>query len=237
MSFLQVEILFFHYLFSLYHILDKYKTCTYHHKSLEISHLLLLSYIYYSKNKIKNLKISFFEEIKEITEKLSKLAYGNLTTSFDLKKNDKNKNLNYLNDEIFSLKKQFNEITSEPLNRICYVGADPYHEGYNSGIIFGENCPINSEIIVLVTSNLNTIYIFLRVKGFTTVLKEKYPSLKITEIACCWFEVGGIFAYIGAAVAGGSLGSIMKTYGWEGFFTTLSICGIISIMLLSFFGQ
>lgn len=42
----------------------------------------------------------------------------------------------------------------------------------------------------------------------------------------CWF------GYIGAAVAGYPLGKIAQDFGWEGFFLSLSICGVGSILLL-----
>lgn len=43
----------------------------------------------------------------------------------------------------------------------------------------------------------------------------------------------GIFSYIGAAAAGGPLGNIMQKWGWEGFFVSLIVCGIISVIFLS----
>ncbi|MBN2545926.1 MAG: substrate-binding domain-containing protein [Spirochaetes bacterium] len=109
------------------------------------------------------------------------MAFGNLKAYIDIK-NEGYDDKDYVNNQVVDLKKQFNEIVSEPINRILYVGVDPYHEGYNSGYQFGKNCPENSEIIILVTSNLKAIYIYLRVKGFVTVLKEKFPTLKIIEI-------------------------------------------------------
>lgn len=42
----------------------------------------------------------------------------------------------------------------------------------------------------------------------------------------------GLFAYIGAAFAGYPLGSIAQNLGWEGYFWTLVICCILSILLL-----
>ncbi len=41
----------------------------------------------------------------------------------------------------------------------------------------------------------------------------------------------GWFAYFGAAAAGYPLGKIAQDWGWKGYFITLSICGIISILL------
>lgn len=42
----------------------------------------------------------------------------------------------------------------------------------------------------------------------------------------------GFFAYIGAAFAGYPLGTISQSMGWEGFYWTLLICCIVSILLL-----
>jgi OPA family sugar phosphate sensor protein UhpC-like MFS transporter len=42
----------------------------------------------------------------------------------------------------------------------------------------------------------------------------------------------GWMAYVGAAVAGYPLGMITQNFGWEGFFVTLTICGIASTLLL-----
>ena len=42
----------------------------------------------------------------------------------------------------------------------------------------------------------------------------------------------GWIAYVGAASTGYPLGTITQTYGWEGFFITLSICAAISVLLL-----
>jgi len=42
----------------------------------------------------------------------------------------------------------------------------------------------------------------------------------------------GWFAYIGAAFAGYPLGKIIEVYGWIGFFVTIAVCSIITILLL-----
>lgn len=42
----------------------------------------------------------------------------------------------------------------------------------------------------------------------------------------------GLFAYIGAAVAGYPLGKITQVYGWEGFFWSLFICSFIALLFL-----
>ncbi len=42
----------------------------------------------------------------------------------------------------------------------------------------------------------------------------------------------GCFAYIGAAMAGGPLGSLISAWGWDYFFAVLCGCGILAIALL-----
>ena len=42
----------------------------------------------------------------------------------------------------------------------------------------------------------------------------------------------GLFAYIGAAVAGWPVGRITQEYGWNGFFLLLAICTIIAVICL-----
>lgn len=42
----------------------------------------------------------------------------------------------------------------------------------------------------------------------------------------------GLFAYVGAAVAGYPLGFITEKWGWEGFYLALLICCVVSVVLL-----
>lgn len=42
----------------------------------------------------------------------------------------------------------------------------------------------------------------------------------------------GLFGYIGGAAAGLPLGWVAEYYGWSGFFVTLSVCGVVTTLLL-----
>ncbi|MCI0382741.1 MAG: MFS transporter family glucose-6-phosphate receptor UhpC [Chlamydiae bacterium] len=42
----------------------------------------------------------------------------------------------------------------------------------------------------------------------------------------------GLLAYLGAATAGYPLGKMTHEWGWQGFFLTLCICGVVSVLLL-----
>lgn len=45
--------------------------------------------------------------------------------------------------------------------------------------------------------------------------------------------VSGVFAYAGAAAAGGPLGKLIQVWGWEGFFVTLVGCSVVALVLLA----
>lgn len=42
----------------------------------------------------------------------------------------------------------------------------------------------------------------------------------------------GLVAYVGAATAGYPLGKICQIFGWQGFFTAVAACGVLSVFLL-----
>ena len=42
----------------------------------------------------------------------------------------------------------------------------------------------------------------------------------------------GCFAYLGAAVAGGPLGALMKVWGWDGYIATLFVCGVLGALVV-----
>jgi OPA family sugar phosphate sensor protein UhpC-like MFS transporter len=43
----------------------------------------------------------------------------------------------------------------------------------------------------------------------------------------------GWLAYLGAACAGYPIGKVIEIWGWGGFFTILSCCGVLAVLLLS----
>lgn len=42
----------------------------------------------------------------------------------------------------------------------------------------------------------------------------------------------GCFAYLGAAVAGGPLGAVVKTWGWDSYLLTLFVCGVLGALIV-----
>lgn len=78
--------------------------------------------------------------------------------------------------------KEFNTVTDEPCQRLFYVGADPYLEGRACGEALGESLHGHGQVIVIIGSFSQTAH-HLRCKGFESLLREKYPGLKILETA------------------------------------------------------
>lgn len=58
-----------------------------------------------------------------------------------------------------------------------------------------------------------------------TELSHKKAAATATGFAGC-------FAYLGAATAGFPLGYVMQNYGWQGFFSSLSVCAILAAVLI-----
>lgn len=82
---------------------------------------------------------------------------------------------------------------------------------------------------------LNTLAIFL--VGFSIFGPQMLIGVAAAEMshkkaAATATGFVGLFAYIGAAVAGYPLGRITQEYGWEGFFWSLFICSFISLLFL-----
>jgi OPA family sugar phosphate sensor protein UhpC-like MFS transporter len=58
-----------------------------------------------------------------------------------------------------------------------------------------------------------------------TELSHKKAAATATGFAGC-------FAYLGAAMAGGPLGALMKVWGWDSYFLTLGVCAVLGIFVM-----
>lgn len=52
------------------------------------------------------------------------------------------------------------------------------------------------------------------------------------KAACTANGFAGCFAYVGAAATGYPLGKIIDTWGWEGYFITLSVCSALFLLII-----
>lgn len=140
------------------------------------------------------IKIFFHEKEKIlskcslVSENLEKINSGDLTISFNsnLMQNLNNKKgifFRKINKKIDIISEKLNEVTAEPLKRVCYVGPDSYLEGKKISFILGEYLMGKGEIAVVITSNLNSSIVQnLRYKGFLNVIMDKFPEIKIIEV-------------------------------------------------------
>lgn len=121
--------------------------------------------------------------------------------------------------------------------------------GWASDIVFnGKRNPINVLFnlgILLVIFFFKTIVfpwpildgIFLFCFGFFIFGPQMLIGMAAAELshkkaAATATGFAGCFAYIGAAVAGGPLGAIIKNSGWDGYITTLIVCSILGALVV-----
>ena len=76
--------------------------------------------------------------------------------------------------------KEFNSLTDEPCQRLFYVGADAYLEGRICGEMMGQALAGQGQVVAIIGSFWMTSHT-LRLKGFESALREKYPAVQIIE--------------------------------------------------------
>jgi len=121
--------------------------------------------------------------------------------------------------------------------------------GWASDVIFkGKRNPIN---VLFTVGILCTLFlfkmvwmpwpildaVFLFVFGFFIFGPQMLIGVAATELshkkaAATATGFAGCFAYLGAAMAGGPLGALMNVWGWDGYITTLFICGVIGTLIM-----
>jgi len=121
--------------------------------------------------------------------------------------------------------------------------------GWLSDLAFeGKRNPINvlfaaSIILVLIAFKVVTVAwpildgMFLFLFGFFIFGPQSIVGLAAAELshkkaAATATGFVGCFSYLGAAGAGGPLGAIIKTWGWDSYLLTLAACSIIGSFLI-----
>ena len=132
----------------------------------------------------KNLTQRTSVKIKYLTEIVKDIAKGDLCNKvLRTEKHHRSKThpliKNAGNEELLEkLAQEINAITINPLKRICYVGADSYIEGRVAGSEMGKQ--LNGQGLVgIVEINDARASTKLRRKGFTHVLEEEFPGIKV----------------------------------------------------------
>lgn len=127
-------------------------------------------------------------ECKSLAEYISALAYGNLTQTFPASIHQPRFTyLNVIYHEIEEIKRSYNNLTATPLERICYVGTDPYIEGIKCARAMADFCNKRGKIIVIITVSLDISNLDLRYRGFKNVFIEESPGMEIIDV----FEARG----------------------------------------------
>lgn len=121
--------------------------------------------------------------------------------------------------------------------------------GWSSDILFkGKRMPVN---ILFTLGVLLSIFGFRSVTGYVPLVDSLYLFLfgffifgpqMLIGIACAELShkkaaatatgFAGCFAYLGAAAAGGPLGAVMHTWGWDSFFAVMIVCSTIAALLM-----
>lgn len=141
------------------------------------------------------------EKLKAVTEKdaatlqqgLTELAYGNLTRIIKIDSEPIASRTNGFIGELIDVfnkliqylkeaGKEYNSATDEPCQRLFYVGADSYLEGRTCAEEMGKILNGKGKVAIIV-ERFDMIGQELRRKGFTNLLKEKYPLIQIIDVA------------------------------------------------------
>ena len=131
------------------------------------------------------------QESLKLTTALAALAQGNLTVRarVDAKpiamsgSSEVNQMTKIFNNVIFQLQdsaREFNTVTDEPIRRLFYVGPDAYLEGRACGEMMGKALNGQGQVVVIVGS-LSLMSQQLRLKGFESMLLEKFPNVQLLE--------------------------------------------------------
>ncbi len=140
-------------------------------------------------------------KVKEMADKdfvslstaMTEMAHGNLTAGIKMESNaisssvngsvgEMVRGLNSIIGHLNDATKEFNSATDRPCQRLVYVGADSYLEGQACGEAMGKAMNGKGKVVILL-EKFNIIGHDLRRKGFQNVLREKYPSISVLDIA------------------------------------------------------
>jgi AraC-like DNA-binding protein len=113
----------------------------------------------------------------KLIEPPSEVESGDLVEAF-------NSTINHIN----TAADNFNTVTSEPLQRLCYVGADSYLEGRICGELMGQALSGRGEVIITL-GFFGLTSLELRRQGFVSILHERYPTIRVVEVIATTFDL------------------------------------------------
>jgi methyl-accepting chemotaxis protein/ABC-type sugar transport system substrate-binding protein len=132
------------------------------------------------------------KDLPALTTAIGEVAQGNLSVRVEseikpIHEGDGSGNselFKIFNNIAFSVQNavhEFNQLTEEPCNRLCYVGTDSFLEGRLCGETMAQAIKGNG-LVAISTGKMNAASLELRRKGFLSLLTEKYHDIKIVEI-------------------------------------------------------
>lgn len=160
--------------------------------------LLVFLFFYYRLifyRGIKTLKVAQTKleeaDLKDLNRAVTKLACGDLTARAAIHSQELTipgynefSSLMYVHNHILKniheCIKQLGNVTNKPCDRICYVGADSYHEGEKCGQVMGEILGGKGQVAILISNFMITSQA-VRMAGFRNYLELHHPGIKVID--------------------------------------------------------
>lgn len=140
--------------------------------------LLIFSGVMYLREKSRNSKLvnEFLKESDIISDSLNKLSHGVLNHKIEVTKSSLPESLK---GGINNIKANFNKVTAESLERVCFVGTDAWFEGVECARQLGKRIPEGGTIAIVITSSLHALIMSQRYRSFTTTIRKEFPNINI----------------------------------------------------------
>jgi methyl-accepting chemotaxis protein len=132
------------------------------------------------------------EEVKRLGDSLAEFSTGNIGARIELPRGSDSPEFQLgalapvasgharIRSALLECVDDFNTITFEPCDRVCYVGTDNYLEGERCGELLGGMLSGRGEVAILLNS-FEKVNHRLRYKGFTNRLAKSFPEMRVVE--------------------------------------------------------
>ncbi len=131
-----------------------------------------------TKKQNLNLEKSLLSEFNKLSDALLHFSYGDLKQNLPIEHNQLPEKIS---ESLNAIKKNFNKISGDPLNRICYVGTDAWFEGIACARHLGQKLKAGGKIIIIVTSSLEALVMSQRHRSFVNTITKEFPDIEILE--------------------------------------------------------
>jgi methyl-accepting chemotaxis protein len=129
------------------------------------------------------------EDLTPFTGAMAQLAQGDLTLQLSLRTLEMPHNgtaevrrlaetLSELQHKLEEGAKEFNLLTLSPCQRLCFLGNNPYQQGWRAGEVMGEALAGRGEV-AFISDHLSNSNRNMQRRGFENLLSEKYPAARV----------------------------------------------------------